>query len=175
MCVNHPVVQRLKIIYFLMNPMGHNPHGSQRTEYGSNYWCFYSYMTKDVAISESVVVILGGPLGNPGFFTSCSTEHEENINDFVVSIVPADSLGLSVSGDWTSVHENHRTCQTFPMARRKCLIRDFTKLNRTYTAHQTNIWWTMKVFRLHCWTSAGVMMTEFESRLYIGQNWYLKG
>ena len=49
-----------------------------------------------------------------------------------------------------SVHENHRTCQTFPMARPKCLMRDFTNLNRTYEAHQTNVWWTMKVFRLHC-------------------------
>ena len=52
-----------------------------------------------------------------------------------------------------SVHENHRTCRTFPMARPKCLMRDFTNLNEIYNmykAHQTNVWWTMKVFRLHC-------------------------
>ena len=55
------------------------------------------------------------------------------------------------SGLWSkySVHENHRTCQTFPMARPKCLMRDFTNLNRIYKAHRTNVWWTMKVFRLH--------------------------
>ena len=50
---------------------------------------------------------------------------------------------------FSSVHENHRTCQTFPMARPKCLMRDFTNLNRIYKAHRTNVWWTMKVFRLH--------------------------
>ena len=49
-----------------------------------------------------------------------------------------------------SVHEHHRTHRTFPMARPKCLMRDFTNLNRIYKAHQTNVWWIMKVFRLHC-------------------------
>ena len=49
-----------------------------------------------------------------------------------------------------SVLENHRTCQTFPMARPQFLTRDFTNFNRTYKAHQTNIWWIMKVFPLHC-------------------------
>ena len=48
------------------------------------------------------------------------------------------------------VHENHQTCWTFLMARPKCLMRDFTNLNRIYKAHRTNVWWTMKVFRLHC-------------------------
>ena len=48
-----------------------------------------------------------------------------------------------------SVHENHRTCRTFPMARPKCLMRDFTNLNRICKAHQANVWWTLKVFRLH--------------------------
>ena len=52
----------------------------------------------------------------------------------------------------TSVHENHRTCRTFLMARPKCLMRDFTNLNRIYTAHRTNVWWAMKVFQLHCIT-----------------------
>ena len=33
-----------------------------------------------------------------------------------------------------SVHENHRTCWTFPMARPKCLMRDFTNMNRIYKA-----------------------------------------
>ena len=50
-----------------------------------------------------------------------------------------------------SVHENHRTCQTFPMARPKCLMRDFRNLNRIYKAHRTNVWWTKPVFQLHCY------------------------
>ena len=49
-----------------------------------------------------------------------------------------------------SVHENHRTCRTFAMTKPKCLMGDFTNLNRIYKAPQTNVWWTMKVFRLHC-------------------------
>ena len=36
------------------------------------------------------------------------------------------------------------------MARTKCLMRDFTYLNRIYKSHQTNVWWTMKVFQQHC-------------------------
>ena len=48
-----------------------------------------------------------------------------------------------------SVHENHGTCRTFPMARPKCLI---TNLNRIYEAHQTNVWWIMKVQLQWCWT-----------------------
>ena len=54
-------------------------------------------------------------------------------------------------GCWCSVHGNHRTCRTFPMAWPKCPMRDFTNLNRTCKAHWTNIWWAMKVFQLHCW------------------------
>ena len=51
-----------------------------------------------------------------------------------------------------SVHENHQTHRTFPMARPKCLMRDLTNLKRIYKAHQTNVWWIMKVFQLHwCW------------------------
>ena len=45
-----------------------------------------------------------------------------------------------------SVHENHRTHWTFPMARPKCLMRDFTNLKRIYKAHRTNVWWIMKAF-----------------------------
>ena len=53
-----------------------------------------------------------------------------------------------------SVHKNHRTCRTFPMARPKCLMRDFTNLNRINKAHWRNVWWTMKVFHEHCtWRS----------------------
>ena len=48
-----------------------------------------------------------------------------------------------------SVGEKHRTHRTFPMARPKCLMGDFTNLYGIYTAHQTNVWWTMQVFRLH--------------------------
>ena len=50
---------------------------------------------------------------------------------------------------YCSVHENHRIHRTFPMAKPKCLIRDFTNLNRIYKAHQTNVWWIMKYFRVH--------------------------
>ena len=50
-----------------------------------------------------------------------------------------------------SVHENHRTWRTFPMARPICLMRDFTNLIGIYKAHQIKVWWTMKVFfQLHC-------------------------
>ena len=48
-----------------------------------------------------------------------------------------------------SVGEKRRTHRTFPMARPKCLMRDFTNLYRIYRAHQTNVWWTMQVFCLH--------------------------
>ena len=56
----------------------------------------------------------------------------------------------------SSVHENHRTCQTFPMAGPKCLMRDFTNLNTIYKAHRTNVWWAMKVFQLH-WISPNII------------------
>ena len=59
----------------------------------------------------------------------------------------------------SSVHENHRTCQTFPMARPKCLMRDFTNLNRIHKAHRTNVWWIMKVFRVHC--QRGAQLPEY--------------
>ena len=48
-----------------------------------------------------------------------------------------------------NVHENHLTHLTFPMARPKCLMRDFTNLNRRCKAHQTNVWWIMNVFQVH--------------------------
>ena len=38
------------------------------------------------------------------------------------------------------------------MARPKCLMRDLTNLNRIYKAHRSNVWWIMKVFRVH-WDS----------------------
>ena len=62
-----------------------------------------------------------------------------------------------IKGFYCSVHENHRTCRTFPMARRKCPMRDFTNLNRIHKAHRTNVWWIMKVFRVHCYCTEGVM------------------
>ena len=49
-----------------------------------------------------------------------------------------------------SASEKRQIHQTFPMARPKCLMGDFTNLYRIYKAHQTNVWWTMKDFRLHC-------------------------
>ena len=39
----------------------------------------------------------------------------------------------------TSVGEKRRTRQTFPMARPKCLMGNFTNLYRIYKAHQTNV------------------------------------
>ena len=49
------------------------------------------------------------------------------------------------------------------MARPKCLMGNFTNFYGIYKVHQTNVWWTMKVFRLHwqhcngewtsCWAS----------------------
>ena len=50
---------------------------------------------------------------------------------------------------YNSVGEKRRTSLTFPMARPKCLMGDFTNLYGMYKAHQTNVWWTMKAFRLH--------------------------
>ena len=52
----------------------------------------------------------------------------------------------------SSVNENHRTCRTFPMAKPKCLMRDFINLNRIYKADRTKVWWIMKVFWLY-WIS----------------------
>ena len=40
------------------------------------------------------------------------------------------------------------------MARPKCLMGDFTNLYGIYKAHQSNVWWTLKVFRPHCDTPA---------------------
>ena len=54
---------------------------------------------------------------------------------------------------FNSVGEKHRTHRTFPMARPKCLMGDFTNLYGIYTAHQTNVWWTTQVFRLHCFNA----------------------
>ena len=39
----------------------------------------------------------------------------------------------------SSVRENHWTHRTFPMARPKCLMRDFTNLNRILKAHRPNV------------------------------------
>ena len=49
-----------------------------------------------------------------------------------------------------SVGKKRRTHRTFPMARPKCLMGDFTNFYGIYKAHQTNVRWTIKVFRLHC-------------------------
>ena len=45
-----------------------------------------------------------------------------------------------------SVGAKRRTHRTFPMARPKCLMGNFPNLYRIYKAHQTHVWWTMKVF-----------------------------
>ena len=69
----------------------------------------------------------------------------------------------------SSVHKNRRTCRTFPMARVKCLMRDFINFNRIYKAHRTIVWWTMKVFRLHC---QSLFQNVFENfNFEIPQHW----
>ena len=58
--------------------------------------------------------------------------------------------------DLSSSGKKRRTHQTFPMARRprpKWLMKDEKFHRFIYKAHQTNVWWTMKVFRLHCMSS----------------------
>ena len=47
-------------------------------------------------------------------------------------------LNMIIQGSF-SVGEKRRT---FPMARPKCLMGDFTNLYGIYKAHQTNVWWT---------------------------------
>ena len=49
-----------------------------------------------------------------------------------------------------SVGKKRWTRRKFPMARPKCLIDDFINSCRICKAHQTNVWWTMKICRLHC-------------------------
>ena len=71
-----------------------------------------------------------------------------------------------------TVHKNHRTFRTFLMARPKCLMRDFTNLDRIYKAHRTNVWWTTEVFRQHCIciADAGV---DMNATIHISTNNYL--
>ena len=53
------------------------------------------------------------------------------------------------------------------MARPKCLMGNFTNLYRIYKAHQTNVWWTMKVFRLHCYkTTCGFCTFVQEAKTF---------
>ena len=74
-----------------------------------------------------------------------------------VSLCPLIHLiGVCTEGtlgppSWGSAGEKRQTRRTFPMARLKCLTGNFPNLYRAYKAHQTNVWWTMKVFRQHCW------------------------
>ena len=46
------------------------------------------------------------------------------------------------------------THRTFPMARLKCLMEDFTNLYEIYKAHQTNVWWSHSVFQITASPSA---------------------
>ena len=89
-------------------------------------------------------------------------EREDQIRQQYDKVLTSKLAGMSchVETNWSflcnslltsSVHENHLTYQTFPMARPKCLMRDFTNLNRIYKSHWTNVWWIMEVFQLH-WT-----------------------
>ena len=66
--------------------------------------------------------------------------------------------------DILSAGEKGRTHRTFPKVRPKCLMEDFTNLYGIYKAHQTNVWWTMQVFRLHCILDEG---SKFQNRMFI--------
>ena len=83
----------------------------------------------------------------------------------------------------TSVHENHRTCRIFPMARPKCPMRDFTNLNKIHKTHRTNVWWIMKVFRVHwfnimssgdviCWHWSGSTLAQVMAYYLMAPNRY---
>ena len=41
---------------------------------------------------------------------------------------------------------------------------DFTNWYRIYKAHQTNVWWTMKVFRLHCYMASWGNCGKFDRK-----------
>ena len=58
------------------------------------------------------------------------------------------------------------------MAGPKCLMRDFTNLNRIYKAHWTNVWWIMKVFRVHWKTHNDIIIYVQDIILVI---WYVVG
>ena len=64
-----------------------------------------------------------------------------------------------------SVGKKRRTHRTFPMARPKCLMGDFTNFYGIYKAHQTNVRWTIKVFRLHCSISNNLQLNCLFSSL----------
>ena len=92
----------------------------------------------------------------------CQTGLGANVPWFVgltLAVLNRWTQNVIIWGKDSSVHENHRTCQTFPMARPKCLMRDFTNFNRIYKAHIINVWWTMNVFQLH-WDSRDTSLTQ---------------
>ena len=53
---------------------------------------------------------------------------------------------------------------TFPMGGLKCLMGDFPNLYGIYKAHQANVWWTMKVFRLHWHWRNETCLKPFDSK-----------
>ena len=56
------------------------------------------------------------------------------------------------------------------MARPKWLMRDFTNLNRIYKAHRTNVWWIIKVFRVH-WSRVITCYTPSHAIDHLYQIW----
>ena len=73
--------------------------------------------------------------------------------------------------------KNHRTHQTFPMAWRKCPTRDFTNLNKIYKAHRINVWWAMKVFRLHCpalWNKFREILIQINQDCFVSRKCFLE-
>ena len=77
--------------------------------------------------------------------------HQINVTDDKLTLIQVMAWSHQATSHYLSAGEKRRTRRTFPMARRKCLMGNFTYLYRIYKAHQTNVWWTMKVFRLHCY------------------------
>ena len=53
------------------------------------------------------------------------------------------------------------------MAGPKCLMGEFTNLYEIYEAQQTNVWWTMKVFRLH-WFKSLILILDSTVYLSMG-------
>ena len=74
--------------------------------------------------------------------------HQINVTDDKLTLIQVMAWSHQATSHYLSAGEKRRT---FPMARPKCLMGNLTNLYRIYKAHQTNVWWTMKVFRQHCY------------------------
>ena len=103
------------------------------------------------------------------YFTATFTYHTFYYTGKEIHI---SSIYFSYLLDTCSVHKNHRTHRTFPMARPKCLMRDFTNSNKIYKAHRANIWWIMKVLGVHCTWWVFLLQNIFYSKDYTQERKY---